>query len=115
MRRFAQINTDEILNEIRALNILCAVPQCPYLIHVFDHGWVPGTDIYFVDMERASGNLAMYIREVHSLENKNYPHLWFAEDGLRMLWDVSIGLRFIHDKGIVHRDMKPANGTLKSV
>ena len=71
-------------------------------------------------MELCEGNLEEYIEESIALTYKKTenPRLFganFGKHGIWNTWDVmeqiTSGVEFIHNRGHVHRDIKPRNGT----
>lgn len=67
MRAFANVTADDIANEARALNRLCAGNQNPNLVFVIEHNWLPNTSLYYVDMELCSYDLGQYIKQTISV------------------------------------------------
>ena len=82
---------------LREAKILAALDH-PHIVRVLDMG-VEERGCYYV-MEYVDGSsLDQYV-----LQKK--PSL---EEIYRILWQVAQGLEYAHSKGVVHRDMKPAN------
>lgn len=75
-----------------------AVGDSPYCLQYFD-AWEEN-DLLYIQLELCSrGNLKDYSLE-HDLSEKE---LW------RILFNVAMGLKHIHEKGFLHLDIKPAN------
>src|SRR5579862_4236523 len=86
------------------------------------HGWLPappGFRAYFIDMEICSRNLDEYIRAkgrgilscVLGCAEELSGALEELKIVLNILQHITSGLTFLHEKGEVHRDLKPKNGT----
>ena len=78
------------------------------------HAWLPGNpSYYYIDMEYCPRTLQEWI---NALE---FPFIQFTSNlqadsllaVLRIVKDIVCGLAYIHGKGVVHRDLKPPNGT----
>lgn len=86
---------------------LCAVGAHQNVVEVFRHGAIADSALYYIDMELCNGDLAGYIAD----------HPPGTENGITMVdvWNVIIqitnGLVYVHDKGEVHRDLRPHNST----
>lgn len=71
----------------------------PNLIQVYEVGEVNGR--HFIAMQYLKrGNLARYIKK---------KGLFSESDALDFVTKIAQGLKFIHDNGIVHRDLNPSN------
>jgi len=86
---------DRFLNEARTIASLTH----PNIVQIFDTEAAYAT--YFIVMEKVSGtDLANVLKARKVLE---------PEEAMNILRQMAIALRYAHDKGIVHRDVKPAN------
>ena len=88
----------QFLREIRALNVLA---DCNYAIKL-----VGGVckQPFFISLEYMDGgDLAT------SLEDDSWQYHTSLRTRLRIMKDVACGLGFLHDRGLVHRDVKPHN------
>ena len=95
------------------------------LIHVISHGLLDG-ESYTIDMELCDSHLENYIRgDVDiAFEMRCASELGqFTEMGGRSgpwhKWDIMEqiceGVKFIHSKDLVHRDLKPRNGLSQQI
>ncbi|WP_414645060.1 protein kinase domain-containing protein [Candidatus Deferrimicrobium sp.] len=75
----------------------------PNLVQVFDFG--REEDAYFLAMEHVEGwNLAQAAEQARQLHVPTSPGVWrHWVDG------IGSGLAYLHEKGIVHRDISPSN------
>lgn len=79
----------------------------PHIVQVYDFDVIEGRP--FIVMEYIEGvSLAEVMQRAHQLRTR----LSFA-DILRMLTQVASALDYAHDKGIIHRDVKPSNVMLR--
>lgn len=103
---------------------ICANGGHRNIVTILDHGVLPSSDYYFIDMEFCELNLGDYIDGKYPTfdEGDTQPsrNLEFVPKdsslNLRMqnIWtimsEITDGLMFIHDHQFVHRDLKPRNG-----
>ncbi len=97
----ASLGGDRFLREI----MLAARLQHPHVVSVYDSGEIPtappGDPILWFTMPYIEGeSLRERLRRVGALPR---------EDALRIARDVSRGLHYAHQHGVVHRDVKPEN------
>lgn len=79
----------------------------PHIVQVYDFDVVEGRP--FIVMEYIEGvSLAEVMQRAHTLRTR----LSFA-DILRLLGQVASALDYAHEKGIIHRDVKPSNVMLR--
>ena len=82
---------------------LAASLSHPNLIQVFDFG--REGDAYFLAMEYVEGwNLAQAAEQARQLHLPISPGVW-----RRWVDGIGSGLAYLHEKGVVHRDVSPAN------
>ena len=90
--------------EVEAYNVLSNRPGCdPYIVCMFHHGFY--NNYYYIVQELMSGDLSNFSGE-HGTPN------YQIKDALSMLllmYQCAEGLRHIHESGMVHSDIKPAN------
>ncbi len=97
----ASLGSDRFLREI----MLAARLQHPHVVSVYDSGEIPtappGDPILWFTMPYIEGeSLRERLRRLGALPR---------EDALRITRDVSRGLHYAHQHGVVHRDVKPEN------
>jgi serine/threonine protein kinase/tetratricopeptide (TPR) repeat protein len=96
----AGLNEDESFverfrREARAVGNL----RHPYIVQAFDFGVEAG--VYYLAMEYITGgNLKAHIEKQGKLS---------VQDSVRIATQLADALAYAHEKGMVHRDMKPAN------
>ena len=92
--------------------------QSQNIVKILRHGsFGPHTGVYFIDLQYCDINLDEYIRGLRPpwlalysyAEAKGNDDLPVVVCGI--MQQVLNGLIFIHEKGQVHRDLKPMNGT----
>ena|SRR5579859_1267594 len=119
LRVFANTTIDDIVNEARALNSLCAGNQHCNLVFIIGHSSLLNTGLYYIDMELCSYDLGEYMKQTTA---SRWINAFRAPDSsfiLGQLTEVMLiadhiasGLEYIHGCGEVHRDIKPSNGIL---
>lgn len=129
IRPFGQTTHRDIRNEIEAIAAICSREGHKNIITILHYGQLPHHDYHYIDMPLCDLNLNDYIhgsRPVFNIESENqYPqsaNIVFVEKEcvLRMkmqntwtiLSHIADGLKYIHEKGFAHRDLKPRNGIL---
>jgi serine/threonine protein kinase len=102
---------------MRAALKLCKVDAHPNIVPVFAHGQLPFSSIHYLDMELCDLNLEKYIHRgrTTSLQTPFNAAEMSPQMQMFQVWEImeniTNGVAFIHDKGEVHRDLKPRNGT----
>jgi len=112
------VSKEEIENELRAVNKLCKSAH-PNIVQVFGVGpLLRDSVVYFIDMELCDLSLERYCHgeNVPGLPNWNILRDQGPFQFGRGIWDILEqiveGLKFIHKKREVHRDLCPGNGGL---
>lgn len=130
VRCIGGVRKEDIEKEARVISSFQANSGHRNIVKILGQGWVKSSfNYYFIDMELCEFTLNDYIKYHRDSEPllvaKNsidslYPA--FAEQGTSMMsrmhnvWaigeQIACGLEFMHQHGLVHRDLKPCNGTL---
>jgi len=106
------------MNEIKAITKVCTTGH-ENIVQVLDHGWLVNSPYYFIDMPLCCINLEQYlngdftdeVRLTLELDPKDSP----TDDinkSVSILGQIVYGLAFVHGRKLVHRDLKPRNGSL---
>jgi serine/threonine protein kinase len=110
---------EEVDNEIRAIMKLCVKRAHKNIVSVLKLGELPNSSYYFIDMELCDLNLAVYIHRT-DVPNPSESLPYFMKDASShhkalQIWNImkqiAGGIKYIHGQDLVHRDVKPANGT----
>jgi serine/threonine protein kinase len=100
-------------NEIRAIHKLCNEKH-KNIIEVFEIGEFPDSMYAYIDMELCDFNLEDYNKNIWMTnlvhENLNVKGLKEIQ-ACNIMRQIADGVVFVHEKGEVHRDLKPRNGT----
>ncbi len=91
------------VEQLRVEAAMLARLQHPNLVQIYSFGQ-SGSDSYFV-MELVEGEALQQAIDRHRLEGTQVP---FA-DLVAVIAEIASALDALHDRGIVHRDVKPAN------
>ena len=93
------IYAERFLREARSV----AAWHHPHIIQI--HYADKQDGLYYFVMELVDGYDLGELLQSYTLENKLIPH----QDVLRIGWALANALDFAHEKGVIHRDVKPSN------
>lgn len=83
------------------------------LIHVLQHGKLPASPYYYIDMELCRYNLEDYLESSRRLGPQARSGLKGLDikEILDLMEQLASGASYLHDHDIVHGNLKPKNGT----
>jgi serine/threonine protein kinase len=121
IRPFGDVKMTDIIKEFTVVRNLCEPGLDKNVVAVLGCGRLPSAPFYFIDMELCELNLGTYISrkwnreleqsvpflsEIHSSATREISQMG------EVMTDIGSGLEFIHSHEMIHRDLKPQNGTL---
>lgn len=96
----------EALTEVYALAAVCIAEENPYIVKYFS-GWFEDNELYIV-MELCKTSLQKIA------ESKRKKDIVITEEEVkRIMRDVTLGLKGLHDRFIVHLDIKPGRWCMR--
>jgi serine/threonine protein kinase/formylglycine-generating enzyme required for sulfatase activity len=101
-RIFRTLDDKASRQEEKALELICNLKH-PYLLQT--HRFSPQQDRLVVIMELADGSLTDWLKEHQKAGGKGIP----VEDLLPFFAQAAEGLDFLHQRKVMHRDIKPGN------
>ena len=93
-----RVNLEEALTELFMLAALSASTDCPHIVRYFN-GWVEDEQLY-IQMELCESSLLQEFKNSRFTDEKLV---------LKAAREICLGLKCIHDKNVVHLDLKPDN------
>lgn len=94
------------LTSVREYDNLCKLKNCPYIIKVLDiipklNGIYDNIEFHF---EKADMNLDEYLTRVAAGVYK-----CTLKERKSLIYDIFLGIKYLHDKKLIHADLKPQN------
>lgn len=133
LRIWGDLTREDVENEAAVISQVCRSGQSNTVVEVYDNGWLPGFDpsYYYVDMEYCSQTLEEWIHGPSRSNNSEGGRLttdavesslttaghetisgYVSEEVLDILQNITSGLKYLHQNGVVHRDLKPRNSII---
>ena len=129
LRIFGELTREDVENEAAVISQVCIPGQSNTVVEVYEHGWLPGLDpsYYYVDMEYCPQTLEERIHGTAKYRTFGGGHRairspstagavagatreFIHEQVFDILENICSGLQYLHQHGLVHRDIKPRNG-----
>ena len=88
-----------------------STPNCnPYLICYYGAHYIPSKKLMLIEMEYIDGvQLDYWVKNFNGTKNELYGYL------LAIMIKILKGLQYVHNNGLIHKDIKPANILLTQV
>jgi serine/threonine protein kinase len=117
--RIPRVDPRVVENEVQVLKELCREGAHPNIVAVFQIGELRNSQDLFIDMELCDLNLSDYIHDT----DPRAPTRFVTDEPppmkVRQIWNIMLqvtsGVEYLHRKRLVHRDLKPGNGTVSVV
>ena len=101
---------EEVANEFHAIQLL-TVEQHPNIIEVLRLDRFPNGSFVFIDMELCDFSLFEVLEAVAVVDAVHTDGLSRADMVVNIMGQIMTAVDYIHSKGVVHRDLKPQNGS----
>ncbi|CAK7564456.1 MAG: mitosis inhibitor protein kinase swe1 [Sporothrix epigloea] len=88
--------------KLREATVLEAVRDCENVLQIYDH-WEQNGHLYIQTEYCDEGGLDNFLRKVGDHGRLDDFRIW------KILLEITQGLRYVHDAGFIHLDLKPAN------
>lgn len=87
---------------LEEVSILQEIGKHEHIIELRDH-WVEAGHLYIQTEYCENGSLDVFLQELGRTQRLDEFRVW------KVLTELALGLSFIHDRGFLHLDLKPAN------
>jgi serine/threonine protein kinase len=121
------ITDEDIAKEVDIINQICTTGH-ENIVQIIRHNWSRSGPNYFIDMELCTLNLYDYIYHTQEYSRcasalSNQPTFAKEDSSVHLklinIWTIidhiAEGLKFMHDKRHIHRDLKPLNSNFNCV
>ncbi|KAI4134489.1 MAG: hypothetical protein LQ347_001487 [Umbilicaria vellea] len=88
--------------KLQEVNVLKALGQSDHVVHMFD-SWEENNHLYIQTEFCEEGSLDVFLQQAGQKARLDDFRIW------KIMLELSLGLKHIHESGFMHLDLKPAN------